>query len=247
VRATRLSLDEQQPLSSARDTPDAQQIVTSEDQRVSIRRASELLSDRSITPAARICFASHLPSLPPVYAHEFAVRQAQVPLRQLRRSPYKSHQAVAFAQNAIAAKVEWMRGSCTMTTLLKTHASCFAAIKTHDPTDNGFKPQLWLPIVAAAAAALPHRGRAATLSCWAHVWAHEWTLASQYNVPTLVEPRYGDSVRMLRKLLRTLPPDPYGHPLADNDGGHNLTDLVERWERAFRVTIAMTRRCSVRG
>jgi hypothetical protein len=96
VRETRLmSLSQEQSPTVALDKSPTQHDVTGAEWRASIEDACVVLSDKSISPSARVCFATHLPSLPGVYAHEFSVRLARLALRKLKSTHYNDHQAVS--------------------------------------------------------------------------------------------------------------------------------------------------------
>jgi hypothetical protein len=196
-----------------------------------VPEALDLSYARSRGYGERIYMIAQLPALPRAYAHGFACRLAHVSLRY-----YGTGMPVeAVARKALATKRAWMRGRCSTAQLLTASGDCFREISSETVDSGAFDPLRSLPLLAAAAVAIPNGPRCAVLTAWAYGWQWQWMQAARFGNPIVSEPKYDHALGKFRDVLNSFKVTAENMRLEDSDAGLEVEQLALGWEQDFRA------------
>lgn len=183
-----------------------------------IQRALDVSYDRSRSYHERLRVIVFDPEVPRRCLHAFACRMASNSLLY-ERNLFGGVESSA--RHAILAKRRWMRGKCSTSEMRTSHDVAFLAL-----VNSTGGPLRAMPLFAASAASVPHAGRSAWLSAWAHSWQYVLFEAQQYGFSLHVAPDYQHALGKLRKDLRAFRLPLTDLDLTDQDEGLRLEQLA---------------------
>ena len=198
--------------------------------------AYECVSAKDQDPREVLLGVFAVPDLPRAYAHDYAVRMANIALTGSSHNRRWNSQSL---YEAVSSKRQWIQGKGDIALLATAYENAVkkfsptALATTTDPTVVMSE----LEALTGIAASVPNSARASLLSAWAYCWFRAWYRHLYW--PVLKLPDYSYAVEKCRKGLRNLKLLPSMMQLDEiSEAGVELEELCLKLDAVFRTVVA---------